>query len=93
MSGFRHGHDGCHEADKATRHTDEPPSTGQFYSLQSFDNYDNRLKISSHPIHPLTDLDDDHVLGMKATPMKLDHCDLLLDAIDAQLSQLQVGSC
>ncbi|KAF7665539.1 hypothetical protein LDENG_00140360 [Lucifuga dentata] len=38
-----------------------------------------------------TDLDDNSgVFRLNPPPQKLDHCDLLLDAIDAQLSQLQV---
>ncbi|XP_050931274.1 myosin-4 isoform X1 [Lates calcarifer] len=39
-----------------------------------------------------TDLNDDSssVFGMDPQPLILDHCDLLLDAIDAQLGQLQV---
>lgn len=39
----------------------------------------------------LTDLNDNSsVFGLDHLPLKLDHCDLLLDAIDAQLGQLQV---
>lgn len=39
----------------------------------------------------LTDLDDNSSgFGPDTPPLKLDHCDLLLDAIDAQLGQLQV---
>lgn len=42
-------------------------------------------------VSALTDLDDSSSLfGLDPPPVKLDHCDLLLDAIDAQLSQLQV---
>ncbi|XP_042277382.1 trichohyalin isoform X3 [Thunnus maccoyii] len=38
-----------------------------------------------------TDLNDNSsVIGLDHLPPKLDHCDLLLDAIDAQLGQLQV---
>ncbi|XP_062307797.1 trichohyalin [Osmerus eperlanus] len=38
-----------------------------------------------------TDLEDESgVFGQSSSPLKLDHCDLLLDAIDAQLSRLQV---
>ncbi|XP_045890395.1 myosin-11 isoform X4 [Micropterus dolomieu] len=38
-----------------------------------------------------TDLDDNSSgFGPDTPPLKLDHCDLLLDAIDAQLGQLQV---
>nr|XP_033474947.1 trichohyalin isoform X2 [Epinephelus lanceolatus] len=38
-----------------------------------------------------TDLNDNSsVSGLDSPPLKLDHCDLLLDAIDAQLGQLQV---
>nr|XP_046242081.1 trichohyalin [Scatophagus argus] len=38
-----------------------------------------------------TDLkDDSSVFGLESLPLRLDHCDLLLDAIDAQLGQLQV---
>ncbi|XP_076587924.1 uncharacterized protein LOC143321450 isoform X2 [Chaetodon auriga] len=38
-----------------------------------------------------TDLNDSSsVFGLDPSPLRLDHCDLLLDAIDAQLGQLQV---
>ncbi|XP_037634422.1 trichohyalin isoform X2 [Sebastes umbrosus] len=38
-----------------------------------------------------TDLNDNSsVSGLDSPPRKLDHCDLLLDALDAQLGQLQV---
>ncbi|XP_070821299.1 trichohyalin [Chaetodon trifascialis] len=38
-----------------------------------------------------TDLNDrSSVFGLDSSPLRLDHCDLLLDAIDAQLGQLQV---
>ncbi|XP_029295745.1 trichohyalin isoform X2 [Cottoperca gobio] len=38
-----------------------------------------------------TDLNDNSsVSGLDSPPLKLDHCDLLLDAIDAQLGQLQI---
>lgn len=39
----------------------------------------------------ITDLSDNtSVFRLDSPPLKLDHCDLLLDAIDAQLVQLQV---
>ncbi len=39
----------------------------------------------------ITDLDDNSsVFGLDCPPLKQDHCDLLLDAIDAELGQLQV---
>ena len=33
------------------------------------------------------------VFGLDSLPSKVDYCDLLLDAIDAQLDQLQVSYC
>jgi len=39
-----------------------------------------------------TDLSDNSsALGLDFLPPRMDHCDLLLDAIDAQLDQLQVS--
>ncbi|XP_051279594.1 trichohyalin [Dicentrarchus labrax] len=38
-----------------------------------------------------TDLNDNSdVFGLRSPPLKLDHCDFILDAMDAQLGQLQV---
>lgn len=63
----------------------------------------NSISQISHclgSVHPLlmtllpaiTDLDDNHsAFGLDCPPLKLDHCDLLLDAIDAQLGKLQVS--
>lgn len=42
-------------------------------------------------VSALSDLNHKNsVFGLDNSPLKRDHCDLLLDAIDAQLSQLQV---
>ena len=38
-----------------------------------------------------SDLEDESGVFGQPSPLKLDHCDLLLDAIDAQLSRLQVS--
>lgn len=42
----------------------------------------------------ITDLNDSSgAFGLDPPTLKLDHCDLLLDALDAQLGQLQVCLC
>ncbi|XP_030273582.1 trichohyalin isoform X4 [Sparus aurata] len=54
---------------------------------------DNEVKTDAEDTDELlyTDLNDSSgVFGLDPPTLKLDHCDLLLDALDAQLGQLQV---
>lgn len=66
--------------------TDELLDTGPSFQKQDTVSTSRIIPVPGdfHPLSPLTDLNDNtDVFG-------LDHCDLLLDAIDAQLGQLQV---
>lgn len=46
------------------------------------------------PLPAFTDFSDSNsTFDLDSPPLKLDHCDLLLDAMDAQLSLLQVCDC
>ena len=72
--------------------TDELLYTGQKLFSLNIEHIIDTLGGGTNVLLSLTDVDDtSSVFDVNLLPLRRDHCDLLLDSIDAQLSRLQVS--